>query len=96
MSELAVENLQLRAQNISLAGQLSREKDKIRRMLHDAETAVSNPIALQVRVARRVRSWGTEQHRTKPSGQWQNWGHQCLSSWLYLVSRPCARATLGI
>ncbi|KAH7102626.1 hypothetical protein BKA62DRAFT_96481 [Auriculariales sp. MPI-PUGE-AT-0066] len=40
LSELAVENLQLRAQNIHLSGQLSREREKTRRVLNDAEAAV--------------------------------------------------------
>ncbi|EJD48738.1 hypothetical protein AURDEDRAFT_183275 [Auricularia subglabra TFB-10046 SS5] len=41
ISELYVENLRLRASEISLAAQLQRERDKTRRLMHDAETAVS-------------------------------------------------------
>lgn len=38
---LYVENLRLRASEIALAGQLKREREKSRRVLADAEAAVS-------------------------------------------------------
>lgn len=41
ISELYVENLRLRSSEISLAAQLYREKEKSRRLMHEAESAVS-------------------------------------------------------
>ncbi|KZV81229.1 hypothetical protein EXIGLDRAFT_779925, partial [Exidia glandulosa HHB12029] len=41
ISELYVENLRLRSSEISLAAQLYREKEKSRRLMHEAESAAT-------------------------------------------------------
>lgn len=41
VAALNIDNLRLRASELSLARKLQREKDKSTRILHDAETAVS-------------------------------------------------------
>ena len=44
ISTLYVENLRLRASEIALASQLKKEREKSRKVLEDAEAAVSPPL----------------------------------------------------
>ena len=48
ISTLYVENLRLRASEIALTSQLKKEREKSRKILGDAETAVSAPYRMPI------------------------------------------------